>query len=299
MYQQETIAHTLTGDVSAGGNFTVAYPNGRGPADYAGGTAHVLRSISKNPLYAEYGQFSIAFGASTMTVTIRAAHAFLSGEVVWLDLDVVPEHGSRSGEKNLAPAKIRTMTPVRIALGAPAAADADGVVASQAATAADGLATGINGALATDGVATFDVPRNVVAAWTGTAVITVTGTDEYGNVVVESSASGTSLTGKKAFKTVTGIAVSANVTGLTVGSGVVLGLPVFLGSLVDVLAEIEDDADATPGTIVAGVTTTATATTGDVRGTVTTDTTPDGSAVFEILALVRDPNNRGVPQFAG
>jgi len=37
--------------------------------------------------------------------------------------------------------------------------------------------------------------RNVVAAWTGTAVMTVTGLDMYGNVVVEASASGTSLTG--------------------------------------------------------------------------------------------------------
>src|SRR3546814_1050600 len=69
-------------------------------------------------------------------------------------------------------------------LGAPLTADADGVCASQAITAAAGGT--INGAFATGGVATFDVPRNVVAAWTTAAVLTVTGTDAYGNALVES-----------------------------------------------------------------------------------------------------------------
>src|SRR3546814_2228644 len=59
-------------------------------------------------------------------------------------------------------------------LGAPLTADADGVCASQAITAAAGGT--INGAFATGGVATFDVPRNVVAAWTTAAVLPVTGT---------------------------------------------------------------------------------------------------------------------------
>src|SRR3546814_11170811 len=72
-------------------------------------------------------------------------------------------------------------------LGAPLTADADGVCASQAITAAAGGT--INGAFATGGVATFDVPRNVVAAWTTAAVLTVTGTDAYGNALVDSSAS--------------------------------------------------------------------------------------------------------------
>ncbi len=161
----------------------------------------------------------------------------------------------------------------------PAAPDADGAVASQAATAASGLATGINGALASGGVATFDVPRNVVAAWTGTAILTVTGTDAYGRVQTESSASGTSLAGKKAFKTVTGISVSANVTGLTVGTGDVFGLPfrvIDAGYIVRAgwAGALAEDA----GTFVAAdVTSPATATTGDPRGTFDPSSAANGS----------------------
>jgi hypothetical protein len=184
--------------------------------------------------------------------------------------------------------------------GAVDTADADGAVASQAATAASGLATGINGALASGGVAIFDVPRNVVAGWTNTAVITVTGTDEYGAVLKESSASGTSFTGKKAFKTVTGVSVSADVTGLTVGSGVVLGLPAFIPYAAgSVVKEIQDGANATAGTFVAGITTASTATTGDVRGTWAPNGTPNGTINFATVLLLDDPNARGNPQFAG
>ena len=80
---------------------------------------------------------------------------------------------------------------------------------------------------ASGGVATFDVPRNVVAAWTTTAVLTVTGT-EYGKVVVESAASGTSMTGKKAFKTVTGVAASTAVTLAAGARATCSALPAFL-----------------------------------------------------------------------
>jgi hypothetical protein len=151
----------------------------------------------------------------------------------------------------------------------PDAPDADGVIASQAITAAGGPATGINGALASGGVATFDVPRGVVAAWTGTATMTVTGTDMYGRAQSETSGSGTSFAGKKAFKTITAVAVSADVTGATVGTGDVLGLPFRVtdgGYLVRVGWDgaMADNA----GTFVAAdATSPATATTGDTRGT--------------------------------
>jgi hypothetical protein len=161
------------------------------------------------------------------------------------------------------------------------------------------LATGINGALASGGVATFDVPRNVVGAWTGTAVMTVTGTDVYGETVVESSASGTSLTGKKAFKTVTAVSVSADVTAATVGSGDVLGLPVALPEKGLVVREMEDGAAPTAGTLVAAVRTTATATTGDVRGTYDPNSACDGAKAFQLLALLPNATDHGVDQYAG
>jgi hypothetical protein len=118
-------------------------------------------------------------------------------------------------------------------------------------------------------------------------------------VVVESSASGTSLTGKKAFKTVTGITVSANVTGLTVGTAKVLGLPVFVAGAAEVIREIQDGAVATAGTLVVGDLTTATATTGDVRGTYAPNGTPNGSITFELLVALRSPEFTGNAQFAG
>lgn len=72
-------------------------------------------------------------------------------------------------------------------------------------------------------------------------MLTVTGEDEYGDIVVEASGSGTSFTGKKAFKKITSIAVSTNVTGLTVGTGDVLGLPAYVAYAGQVLAELQDN----------------------------------------------------------
>ena len=173
------------------------------------------------------------------------------------------------------------MIPTKVSLGSPATADADGYCASQNLTAA-GVAsvnTTAAGAIAAAALAGISAtPRNVVAAWTGTAVLTITGTDEFGVAMSEASGSGTSFTGKKAFKTVTNIAVSANVTSLTVGNGQVLGLPYKLTDLADIIQCVFNGViDATPGGVVA-VTTTATTTTGDVRGSVA-PATLDGSAI--------------------
>ena len=294
MSKFDLITHTLSAAVGAGASFTVSYPSGKSADDYLGGTDHYLVSPSIRTLFAASNDFSIAFGASNITVTLISGVALADGSPVYLNVD----RGDVDDAPTLAdPAAMSALTLVKIGLGAPATADPDGVCATQALnTGALGV---IAGALASGGVATFDKPRNVVAAWTTAAVLTVTGTDEFGNVVVESSASGTSFTGKKAFKTVTKVEVSANVTGLTVGSGVVLGLPVFLADTVDVLKEIMDSAAATAGTLVAGVQTTPTATTGDVRGTYSPNSAPNGSRVYELIAAVRAPGYTGAAQYAG
>ncbi len=151
----------------------------------------------------------------------------------------------------------------------PATADADGISASQSVTVGTTPLALINGALASGGVATFDVPRNVVAAWTNTAVVTVTGTDVYGRTMSEASGSGTSFTGAKAFKTITSVSFSADVTGATVGSGVVFGLPYVVTNAAYLVRTGWDSAVAdNGGTFVAADTTSpATTTTGDTRGT--------------------------------
>lgn len=185
---------------------------------------------------------------------------------------------------------------------APVVADADSISATQSVLAATLTGALINGAAASGGVATFDVPRNVVAAWTNTAVITITGTDVHGAPMVEASASGTSHTGNKAFKTITSITVSADVTGFTAGSGAKLGLtyrPKVGGFIRGRLNE--DSADA--GTYVAPVRTTSTATTNDVRGTYAYAGTANGTNVFTVVYMVDNgPSNEdlfGIAQFAG
>lgn len=195
----------------------------------------------------------------------------------------------------------------QIDLGAPDVADANGICESQDLTAAGVASVNTTAAAAIAAAAlagVMDVPRGLVAAWTGAAVLTVTGTDVYGNVLKESSASGTSFAGKKAFKTVTNFAVSANVTALTIGTSDVLGLPYAIRGKYDMLALYADGADELAASVVVGaVTAAATATTGDVRGTINPDTACDGSVNFRLWAMINDPNSLpgliGVNQYAG
>lgn len=211
-------------------------------------------------------------------------------ELFWGDAYDPQANGSKRG--------IPTHLPMQVDLGAPVAASANAISLSQSVTG--GVAALLNGALG----ATLDVPRNVVAAWTNTAVCTVTGTDKYGRTLVESSASGTSMTGKKAFKTITSVVFSASVTGATVGTGDVLGLPYRLAGKYDILAAYADNtADLASATVVAGDATTPTATTGDVRGTIDFNTACNGSVRFRVWMKPYGAKNRaeafGVDQYAG
>jgi len=201
--------------------------------------------------------------------------------------------------------KGRPINPAtRAVLGTPVVGDPNGVIETQNITAAGGPATGFDGTLADSlTLATFDVPRNVVAAWTTTAVMTVTGTDLYGEVIVESSASGTTMAGKKAFKTITDVSISTDVTAATVGHGDVLGLPYRVNNKDEILI-FENGVPVATGTFVAAVTTDpATATTGDVRGTLDPTATLDGSIRIVVECLGLDAASKaglfGVDQFGG
>lgn len=183
--------------------------------------------------------------------------------------------------------------------GAPAAAVANGIAQSQSITPpAAGV---LNGSLVSGGVAVLDVPRNVVAAWTGAAVLTITGRDVYGRVMVEQSPSGTTHTGTKAFKTVTSITVSAAVTLFTAGTGDVLGLPFRVSANGLIAARANNAIDA--GTFVPAVTTTPTATTGDVRGTFDPAVALNGSNTVAVLIKPHSLADRdgafGLVNFAG
>ena len=173
----------------------------------------------------------------------------------------------------------------------PEAASATAVCAAQAVAGA-GNAT-INGASASGGVATFDVARgvNVDSSNVGdtSQTVTVTGTDYWNQAQTETIALNgtTAVAGKKAFKTITQVAVSAALAGnLTVGSTDVFGLPYRVTDAGYILRSgwagaLANDA----GTFVAADTTSpATATTGDVRGTYVPSSSANGSRRL-VLAL--------------
>lgn len=165
----------------------------------------------------------------------------------------------------------------------PATLSATAVCAAQAVAAA-GSAT-INGASASGGVATFDYARNVtfVSSNAGdtTQTVTVTGTDYWGQAQTQTvTLTGTTtVASTKTFKTITAVAVSAALTGnLSVGNGDVFGLPYKVTDAGYLLrtgwaGAVADNA----GTFVAAVTTTPSATTGDVRGTFAPTTAANGT----------------------
>jgi len=173
-----------------------------------------------------------------------------------------------------------------IQFGAIAAASANAIATSQASSGGTNALT-INGALASGGVATIPSPRNVVAAWTNTAIATVVGTDYYGQAQSEVSASGTSMTGKKAFKTVTSVTFNAAVTGATVGTGTAIGLPYRVDKGGLVIAKVDNATDAATF-VPADTTSPATTSTGDVRGTVAFASAPDGTKVYNAQIIIAD-----------
>ena len=210
-----------------------------------------------------------------------------------------------SQERNGAPITFLT----KIDLGTPDVADVDGVCASQDGTGGAGLL--INGALASGGVATLPFPRNLVidtdSAGDTTQTVTITGTDVYGEVIVETIAFNgvTAVYGLKAFKTITAATLSAALTSAAlIGEGPALGLPYRAATKSDVLYAntfFNDIVEATLPTVVAGVDTTATATTGDTRGTVTLNSTLDESQIYTYMVV--DTSTKalmvGVDQYGG
>lgn len=164
---------------------------------------------------------------------------------------------------------------------------------------------------------TLDVPRALQArnvADTGDTVavtITITGYDEYKEKVVEeltlaATATNVTVAGKKAMKYVRSIAITsasdATADTVEVGTSDVIGLP-FRFDNADEVVVFEDGAIATAGTLVAAVTTDpATASTGDVRGTINPDMTLNGTRRLTVLMAVDASSKEaafGVAQYAG
>lgn len=233
---------TLASAVASAGNITVNYPDGTSAGSFAA-YGHKMFSRGLQRMFTQDdGGISVAFGASSITVTYNGSTSIPADTVCRFELNIAGD--ADAPESLVAPKRISYAGTALLDLGTPDEADANGIVESQ-----DLTALGVYSTLAFNGVygdpygnakAVLDVPRNIVAAWTTTAVLTVTGKDEHGDVIVESSASGESFTGKKAFKEVTSISASVDITGLTVGTGNVLGLPVYVDQASRILSELKD-----------------------------------------------------------
>ncbi len=188
-------------------------------------------------------------------------------------------------------AVIRWGTNSQHGRAAPAAAATNNILTAGVLTG--GVAASPNGALASGGVATLDVPRSLqmVSANAGdtTQVITVRGFDEYGEALTETrTLNGTTIVNfLKAFKTVVSITSATTSAGnVTMGTTNVLGLP-FRARLGDILQSNLDGA-VEAGTRTVADTATPTAATGDIRGTFTPGTAPNGTRQYTVLQWISD-----------
>jgi hypothetical protein len=295
-----TLRGVLAADVAQNGTFSFSYPAGTTRGDFVNGDQHQLMVMQK--LYSAPVDFTIAFGATTATITWLNANTLLNGYSYRVQLDQPATTAALAGTVNTV-----DCPTVFIDLDNPIAGAATGIAAAQLLGAAGNLV--LSGAQVNSaGVGVLDVPRNVTltVATTNQSGInfTVYGTDVYGAAMAEVIAGPNANTvgGVKAFKTVTKVAANAAIAtnGVSVGFGNVLGFPVHvpIGGLV--LKEIQDNALATAGTIVPGLNplTKALNNNADVRGTYLPNATPDGSKSFSLVIALPDPSFIGAPQAA-
>jgi hypothetical protein len=208
------------------------------------------------------------------------------------------------------------ITPLtKISLGSPVTLDADGLIVAATSTelpnattktytTATDNTTPLDGAIAAPStvflngadrlVWVLDAPRNITGVVTHSTTtlamtVTINGYDMYGapmSEILTFAATATSIAaaGKKAFKYIYSYVITAagNATTntLNLGWGDVLGLPYRLPAKSDLMQSwFNEVIESTAATAVVGDATTATATTGDVRGTVDLNSALDGSAV--------------------
>lgn len=184
-------------------------------------------------------------------------------------------------------------------------------IALAQATTAGGAMTLTAGAGVTTRIGTdnlpqmvLDVPRALTVAGTTVYPVTISGFDQYGMPMTETFA--VASTGKKAFKVVSRATAGAVGTGGIIGTSNVLGMPYRLADLGYVMTTKFNGATEAPTMVVADGNT-ATATTGDVRGTYTPATATDGVkrlvVTFAMSGIQVGPNGTrlgaaGVNQYA-
>jgi hypothetical protein len=293
----DVVKTVLSANVAPGSSFSVPYPSGHSKGLYVNGLDHriAVEKLGGEEYRAMRGDVTFDFSsASVIMITNRMTGraTFPQGSVVHVQLDRPGINGEmiRGGQ----PDKVRTAVSQIIDFGSPAASNNVGLAASQSVA--------LNGKMVLTAAAkALDFPRNIVGAWTGTAICTVRGRDEFGKKMTEKSASGVTFTGKKAFASVEEIQFSAAVTLATAGWGNVFGLPVFLSRQGAVQNIVIDGGapDATKSAeFIVGEKSDITATSGDVRGTWTPSAAVSGLTHFEAQILIDNPYMLGKTQYA-
>lgn len=244
----DIVNFSLASALANAGTVTVGYPAGRSKGNYSLTNGNHKLQVGQN-VYTSPKHFKLTFNAnaSSITLTNVAMGTLAASSMCSLQIDRQGRDGDIA----------RVMPPVAVAdqvirafpyildLGSPFILNTAGICASQSVTAAASFllnGTGTDVTANADGSVTLGTARNITAAWTTTSILTITGKDVHGNVMVEKSASGASHTGKKAFKTITSISSSASITSATVGYGDVLGLPVALEGSAQIMEIWKDGA---------------------------------------------------------
>jgi hypothetical protein len=299
--------------VATNGTFTVNAPTATlaGAIKNRGGHTMVVHAMAAQFNFPN--DFSISWSGAVATITYLGTTTIPAGSAIQVQFELdgddinFPYHNLNGNQTDTLTKSFRgTFGQVfKVDFGAPLAAAATAVIATQA------LATTTLYSLTAAQIvtATLDVPRSVAvksSTTDTTQTITVRGFDEYGVAISEAIALNgtTAVAGLKAFKQVVSLQSNITLAGtISVGTNAGgLGLPYYLppqtGTGVgNVLKESQDGATPTAGTFIGGVQTKATATTGDVRGTVTPNVAPDGTKVYSVYMFVADPSFLGVPQF--
>ena len=272
--------------IATNGTQAFNYPANRTAGDYRA-VGHSLYSRGLMAALVMGTGFTISFGASAATVTYLGTTSIPANTVMTLELDKVGGNDVVQHSPPPAAQRFSNSNLVRMSLGAPAATNAAGLAATQA----------IVGPAAAVLIATvMDVPRNVIAAWTTSATMTVVGKDEYG-VVMSEAQTGIAFTGNKAFKTITSITITgASVTAFTAGWGNKIGLPVFSEGGGTIVTEIINFGMAVAGTMVGGSTVAPTPATNDARGTYVPNTAPNGANTYGLILAVDDNRFMGLGQ---
>lgn len=304
----------LAAAVADAGTFTVSYPNAIAPeyasptdeGDFFSTQNHQL-AIGQGVALSYPRYFDVTLGTASITITNKTGSTWPAESDFVLTLEGAGKPVFAAGMDGGPTQRMARMARgdiYLVNLGAPDALVTNGVMAAQNRTNAGALI--VNGSLAVGGVVVLDKPRNVIADSGGadTAVITVSGYDEYGMAMKENlTLNGTTaVAGKKAFKRITALDTGAAIANSAfIGTGDVLGLPAWLPSVGFIVKELENGTVATAGTSVAGWNTAGahTATGADVRGTIDPNSACDGAIVFQLLVCLPDGGNRGVAQYNG